>query len=54
MLARFTFSIAVPKYGKERWIFSQSNQIGNGKNVGVEDLYILFIYLYIYIFHIGH
>ena len=49
MLARFTFSVTAPKYGEERWIFSQNNQCGNGKNVG--DLYTFF-YLYIHIFYI--
>ena len=48
-LVRFTFSITVPKYGEERWIFSQNNQCRNGKNFGVKDLYI-FIYLYIHNF----
>ena len=48
MLARFTFSITVPTYGEERWIFSQNNQCGNGKNFRVEDLYIyIFICTYI-------
>ena len=39
MLATFTFSNIVPKYGEERWIFSQNNQCWNGKNFGVEDKY---------------
>ena len=50
MLARFMFSITIPKYGEERWIFSQNNQCENGKNFGVEDLAIcicLFVYTYI-------
>ena len=53
MLTRFTFSITVPKYREERWIFSQNNQCGNGKNFGVGDLYALFC-LYIHIFYIRH
>ena len=53
MLARFTFSITVPKYGEERWIFSGNNQCGNGKNFGVGDLYTFF-YLYIHKFYIRH
>ena len=51
MFARFTFSITVPKYGEERWIFSENNQCRNGKNFGVGDLYT-FLYLYIHIFYI--
>ena len=46
MLARFTVSVTVTKYGEVRWSFSQNNQCGNGKNFGVEGLYI-FIYLHI-------
>ena len=49
MLARFTFSITVPKYGEERWIFSQNNQCRNGKNFGVGDFwtFLLFVHKYI-------
>ena len=53
MLARFTFSITVPKYGQERSIFTQSNQCKNGKNFGVEDLYTV-VYLYIHILYKRH
>ena len=53
MLARFMFSITVPKYGEERWIFSQNNQCENGKNFGEGDL-CTFLYLYIHTFYIQH
>ena len=53
MLARFTFSVTAPKYGEERWIFSQNNQCGNGETFGVGDLYTFF-YLYIHTFYIRH
>ena len=48
MLARFTFSVTAPKYGEERWVFSQNNQCGNWKTFGVGDLYTFFICTYIY------
>ena len=48
MLVRFTFSVIVPKYGEESWVLSQNDQWGNGKNLGMEDLYIyLFTNTYI-------
>ena len=52
MLARFTFSVIVPKYGEENWVLSQNDQCGNGENLGVEDLLNihLFIYTYIYMY----
>ena len=53
MLARFTFSITVPKYGEKKWVFSQNKQWENGKNFVVEDSYT-FVYFYIHIFYIRH
>ena len=53
MLARFMFSITAPKYGEERWIFSQNNQCKNGKNFGEGDL-CTFFYLYKHIFYRRH
>ena len=48
MLARFTFSVIVPKYGVESWVLSQNDQCGNGKDLVVEDS--LYIYIFIYFF----
>ena len=49
MLARFTFSITVPKFGEERWIFSQKNQCGIGKISAWKACIYLFICTYIYL-----
>ena len=45
MVARFTFSVCLPKYGQEKWNTSQDDRDGSGKNFGTEHIYI---YIYIH------
>ena len=48
MSYRFTFSITVSKYGEERWIFSQKNNVEMGKTSVWETYIPFFICTYIY------
>ena len=47
MLARFTFSVIVSKYGEARWILSHNDQCRNVKTSALKyTLYIYIIYIY--------
>ena len=50
MLARFTFSVIVSKYGEARWILSHNDQCRNVKTSALR--YTLYIYIYIYYMYI--
>ena len=50
MLARFTFSVIILKYGEESWVLSQNDQCGNGKHLGVEDLLYIYLFINTYIY----
>ena len=50
MLARFTFSVIILKYGEESWVLSQNDQCGNGKHLDVEDLLYIYLFINTYIY----